>query len=143
MVTRRDAALASIALVAAAITGTPAIADDKVVKIGMDLSLTGADSEGATRIRNGIMMAIDDANEANGIPGYKIEPLILDDGTATAGQYDPAQAAINARKMVADKDIVGALGPEMSGAGKDPVVRHADCRPRRPSSDHRPRAWCR
>ena len=42
------------------------------------------------------MMAIDAANEGNGIPGYKLEPLILDDGTATAGQYDPAQAATNA-----------------------------------------------
>ena len=84
----------------------------------MDLSLTGADSEGAIRVRNGIMMAIDAANEGNGIPGYRIEPLVLDDGTATAGQYDPAQAATNARKMVSDKDVVGALGPEMSGAGK-------------------------
>jgi branched-chain amino acid transport system substrate-binding protein len=43
---------------------------------------------------------------------------MLDDGTATAGQYDPAQAATNARKMVSDHDVVGALGPEMSGAGK-------------------------
>ena len=118
MVTRRVAGLACIAVVAAAMAGTPALAADKVVKIGIDLSLTGADAEGATRIRNGIMMAIDGANEANGIPGYQIEPLVLDDGTATAGQYDPAQAATNARKMVSDKDVVGALGPEMSGAGK-------------------------
>ena len=51
----------------------PAHAADKVVKIGIDLSLTGADSQGASRIRNGIMMAIDGANEGNGIPGYKIE----------------------------------------------------------------------
>ncbi len=86
----------------------PARAADKVVKIGMDLSLTGADSEGAVRVRNGIMMAIDGSNEGNGIPGYKIEPLVLDDGTATAGQYDPAQAATNARKMVSDKDVMAA-----------------------------------
>src|SRR6185312_12135570 len=118
MVTRRIAGLACIAVVAAAMLGTAALAADKVVKIGINLSLTGADAEGATRIRNGIMMAIDGANEANGIPGYKIEPLVLDDGTATAGQYDPAQAATNARKMVSDKDVVAALGPEMSGAGK-------------------------
>src|SRR5215472_12572608 len=117
MVTRRDVASVCIA-VAAAMIGTSAIAADNVVKIGMDLSLTGADSEGAIRIRNGIMMAIEAVNEANGIPGYRIEPMILDDGTATAGQYDPAQAATNARKLVADKDVVGALGPEMSGAGK-------------------------
>ena len=89
MVTRRVAGLACIAVVAAAMAGTPALAADKVVKIGMDLSLTGADSEGAIRIRNGIMMAIDASNEGNGIPGYRIEPLVLDDGTATAGQYDP------------------------------------------------------
>ena len=79
------------------------------------------------------MMAIDASNEANGIPGYRIEPLVLDDGTATAGQYDPAQAATNARKMVSDKDVVGALGPEMSGAGKAmaPILSRADWRPSR------------
>jgi branched-chain amino acid transport system substrate-binding protein len=118
MVTRREAALACIAIVAVAMTGGPSFAADKVVKIGIDLSLTGADSESATRDKNGIMMAIDAANEGNGIPGYKLELLMLDDGTATAGQYDPAQAATNARKMVSDHDVVGALGPEMSGAGK-------------------------
>jgi len=116
--TRREAALACIAVLAAAVVGPPARAADKLVKIGINLSLTGADAEGAARIRNGFMMAIDGANEGNGIPGYKIEPLILDDGTATAGQYDPAQAATNARKMVSDRDVVGALGPEMSGSGK-------------------------
>jgi branched-chain amino acid transport system substrate-binding protein len=117
MVTRRKVAFAGFAIVAA-MAGGPALGADTVVKIGMDLSLTGADSEGAIRIRNGIMMAIDTANEGNAIPGYKIEPMLLDDGTSTAGQYDPAQAAINARKMVADQDVVGSLGPEMSGAGK-------------------------
>ncbi len=43
---------------------------------------------------------------------------MLDDATATAGQYDPAQAATNARKFVSDKTVVGAVGPQMSGAGK-------------------------
>src|SRR6202012_4211598 len=33
-------------------------------------------------------------------------------------QYDPAQAATNARKMVSDKQVVAAIGPQMSGAGK-------------------------
>ena len=53
---------------------------------------------------------------------------MLDDGTATAGQYDPAQAATNARKMVSDKDVVAALGPEMSGAGKAmaPILSQGD-----------------
>ena len=55
-------------------------------------------------------MAFDGANQGNAIPGYKFELLVLDDGTATAGQYDPAQAATNARKMVADKEVVAAIG---------------------------------
>ena len=48
------------------------------------------------------MMAFDAANQANAVPGYTFELMALDDGTATAGQYDPAQAATNARKMVSD-----------------------------------------
>ena len=118
MLTRRQTAQAALAAAATAALGTPARAADKVVKIGMDLSLTGADSEGAVRVKNGIMMAIDGANEGNGVPGVRFEPMVLDDGTATAGQYDPAQAATNARKMVSDRDVVAAIGPEMSGAGK-------------------------
>ena len=119
MLTRRATAqLLATTAIAAALGSVPAIAADKVVKIGIDLSLTGADSQGAARVRNGIVMAFDDANQGNAVPGYKFDLLVLDDGTATAGQYDPAQAATNARKMVADKDVVASIGPQMSGAGK-------------------------
>ena len=119
MLTRRAAAqlLATTAL-AAGLGSVSARAADKVIKIGLDLSLTGADAESAQRIKNGALMAFDDINAKHEIPGYTIEPLILDDGTATAGQYDPAQAATNARKMVSDKQVVAAIGPMMSGAGK-------------------------
>jgi branched-chain amino acid transport system substrate-binding protein len=136
MLTRREAAQALIAATATATLGKTALAADKVVKIAMDLSLTGADSEGAVRVRNGIMMAIDGSNEGNGIPGIRLEPLVLDDGTATAGQYDPAQAATNARKMVSDPDVVASLGPEMSGAGKAmaPILSMADLATITPSS---------
>ena len=118
MLTRRDAAKAVVAVATTAALGTQAHAADKVVKVGTDLSLTGADSQGAARVRNAILMAFDAANQANAVPGYKFDVLSLDDGTATAGQYDPAQAATNARKMVSDKDVVAAIGPQMSGAGK-------------------------
>jgi branched-chain amino acid transport system substrate-binding protein len=116
---RRVAAqlLAAIA-VAAASGSTSARANDTVIKVALNLSLTGADAESAARIKNGALMAFDEINERHEIPGYRIDTLILDDGTATAGQYDPAQAAINARKMVADNQVVAAIGPMMSGAGK-------------------------
>jgi branched-chain amino acid transport system substrate-binding protein len=64
------------------------------------------------------LLALDEANAAGGTAGYKIDVLLLDAGTATAGQYDPAQAATNARKMVSDSAVVAAIGPQMSGSGK-------------------------
>jgi branched-chain amino acid transport system substrate-binding protein len=118
MFTRRGAAQALIVAAATVALGVHAHAADKMIKIGADLSLTGADAQGATRVKDAIQMAFEAANQAGAVPGYKFELLILDDGSATAGQYDPAQAATNARKMVSDKAVVGAIGPQMSGAGK-------------------------
>ena len=117
MLTRRQAFFTTTALAVVGATGT-AHAADKVVKIGVDLSLTGADSQGASRVKNAIVMAFEAANEEHAVPGHRFDLLVTDDGTATAGQYDPAQAATNARKMVADRDVLAAIGPQMSGAGK-------------------------
>jgi branched-chain amino acid transport system substrate-binding protein len=74
------------------------VAADKAVMIGIDLCLTGADAETAVRIRDGFMMAIDEANAKGGADGCHLNVLLLDDGTATAGQYDPAQGATNASR---------------------------------------------
>ena len=132
MITRRAAAqLFATTAVTAALGATgaaPARADNKVIKIGLDCSLTGADSQGAIKVKNATQMAFDAANQGNAVPGYTFELMVLDDGTATAGQYDPAQAATNARKMVSDPLVVGALGPEMSGAGKamTPILSQGD-----------------
>ena len=98
--------------------GVPSFAADKSIKIGLNLPFTGADAHDAELIKDGAMLAIDEANDAGGVGGYKIDVLRLDDGTATAGQYDPAQAATNARKMVSDDLVVAAIGPQMSGSGK-------------------------
>lgn len=136
MITRRAAAqlLAGTAITAA--LGSNAFADNQVVTIGVNLSLTGADAETADRIKDGVVLAVDAANQANTVPGYQFKLLVLDDGTATAGQYDPGQAATNARKMVADKTVVGAIGPQMSGAGKAmaPILSEGDLATITPSS---------
>jgi branched-chain amino acid transport system substrate-binding protein len=93
-------------------------ATEKSVTIGINMPLTGAGAEDATNILHGALLAIEEANAAGGPGGYQVKTLVLDDGTATAGQYDPAQAAINARKMVADPSVVAAIGPMASGSGK-------------------------
>jgi branched-chain amino acid transport system substrate-binding protein len=95
-----------------------AAAADKTVTVGINLPFTGADALDAELIKDGAILAIEEANAKGGVGGYKIEVLLLDDGTATAGQYDPAQAATNARKMVANDVVVAAIGPQMSGSGK-------------------------
>jgi branched-chain amino acid transport system substrate-binding protein len=139
MITRRSTGrlLAGTAVSAAfGIRAGAAWAADKVVKIGADLSLTGADAEDAARVKYGIVMAVDAANQNKTVPGYTFELMALDDGTATSGQYDPAQAATNARKMVSDQDVVAAIGPQMSGAGKAmaPILSQGDLATITPSS---------
>jgi branched-chain amino acid transport system substrate-binding protein len=111
-------------------------AANKTITIGINLPFTGADAHDAELIKDGAMLAIDEANQQGGVAGYKLEVLQLDDGTATAGQYDPAQAATNARKMVADKGVVAAIGPQMSGSGKamSPILSQGDLATITPSS---------
>jgi branched-chain amino acid transport system substrate-binding protein len=106
----------------------PTYAADKTVTIGITLPLTGADADDATLIKDGAMMAIDEANAKGGVAGYKINVMVLDNGTATAGQYDPAQAATNARKLVSDASVVANIGPQMSGDGKamTPILSQGD-----------------
>jgi branched-chain amino acid transport system substrate-binding protein len=87
--------------------------------VGINLPFTGADAADAANIRDGALMAIDEINANGGIAGkIMITPLLKDDGTVAAGQYDPAQAATNTKEFVADSDVVAVVGPQMSGSGK-------------------------
>ena len=103
----------SFALRARAVFGA-----DKSVTVGITVPLTGSDTEQATLMKEGAMIAADDANAKGGVAGYKINVIVLDNGTATAGQYDPAQAATNARKLVSNPSVVANVGPQNSGSGK-------------------------
>jgi branched-chain amino acid transport system substrate-binding protein len=129
-------ALLGIASLAASAATTGVHAQQKTIKLGITLPLTGADAEDATRIKNGAMMAIEEANAKGGVAGYKIDVVVLDSGTATAGQYDPAQAATNTKKLVADPMVVANIGPQMSGEGKamTPILSESDLATITPSS---------
>jgi branched-chain amino acid transport system substrate-binding protein len=111
-------------------------AQSKTIIIGITLPLTGADAEDALLIEDGALLAIDQANAKGGVAGYKIETMVLDSGTATAGQYDPAQAATNTRKLVANMGVVANVGPQMSGEGKamSAILSQADLATITPSS---------
>lgn len=125
---RHFAGLLGVASAGAMLPVGPSKAEDKIVRIGVEVALTGAGADAATRIRNAVVLAIDEANSAGNLNGYKVEPFILDDATSTAGQYDPTQAATNARKYVNDKSVVAAVGPENSGSAKAlaPILNQGD-----------------
>jgi branched-chain amino acid transport system substrate-binding protein len=137
--TRRTFNLAAFAGVAA-VAGAGGIvsvqAQQKTVKLGMTLPLTGADADDAGKIQHGFQIAIDEANAKGGVAGYKIDVVTYDSGTATAGQYDPAQAATNTKKLISDPTVVANLGPQMSGEGKamTPILSEADLATITPSS---------
>ena len=111
-------------------------AQQKVAKIGMSFPLTGADADSADSITKGAQLAIDDINAKGGVSGYKLESIIFDSATPAAGQYDPAQAATNIRKFIADAAVVALIGPQMSGEGKatSPILSEADLATITPSS---------
>ena len=111
-------------------------AQGKVVKIGLSLPLTGSDADGADAILKGAQMAIAEVNAKGGVKGYKLEAVVFDSATPAAGQYDPAQAATNYKKFVADALVMAAVGPVMSGEGKaiSPIMSEADMATITPSS---------
>jgi branched-chain amino acid transport system substrate-binding protein len=112
------------------------LAQQKVAKIGMSFPLTGADADSADSITKGAQLAIDEINAKGGVSGYKLESVIFDSATPAAGQYDPAQAATNIRKFIADNAVVALIGPQMSGEGKatSPILSEADLPTITPSS---------
>ncbi len=140
MFTRRIAAPLMLTCLSAALLGgppvRPALAENQVVKVGINLALTGADAHSATLMLHGAQLALANADRDNAVPGYSFAAASFDDATATAGQYDPVQAATNARKMVSDKQVVAAIGPQMSGSGKAmaPILSQGDLATITPSS---------
>jgi branched-chain amino acid transport system substrate-binding protein len=119
------------------LTATPGIeAQPKVIKIGLSLPVTGADADGADAILKGAQMAIAEINAKGGTAGHKLEAVVYDSATPAAGQYDPAQAATNYKKFIADSLVLAAVGPVMSGEGKaiSPILSEADMATITPSS---------
>jgi branched-chain amino acid transport system substrate-binding protein len=120
------AGYSSMTLLALTIGLSSSVAEpEKTIKIGITMPLTGADAETATRIKNGALLALEEDSQ---VSGYKIVPVILDNGTATAGQYDLAQAATNTKRLISDPEVVANVGPQMSGEGKamEPILSEAD-----------------
>jgi branched-chain amino acid transport system substrate-binding protein len=90
-------------------TSQSSTGSDNVVKLGVDLPLSGADASDGIPTRNGVVKAVEDAN-AKGVPGgFHFVVFDLDD--AVQGKHDPAQGAQNLKNFVADDTVMAVIGP--------------------------------
>lgn len=119
MLTRRSAVTTAAGLAAIAF-GRDAVAQarDRTIKIGLNLSFTGADAPAALRIANAVQMAVDEANRKKTVKGHVFRIERFDDATPAAGQHDPTLGAANARRMIADATTLAAIGPMTSSVAR-------------------------
>jgi branched-chain amino acid transport system substrate-binding protein len=105
--------------------GNGAASGDTVVIVS-SLPRTGSAKGQTDTIVNGIKMAIE---EAGGKAGpFKVAYRDWDDATAAAGQYTAVMEETNAKKAVADKDVMAYIGPFNSPAAaiSMPITNQAD-----------------
>lgn len=105
--------------------GTGAV-DSMVVKIVSSLPRTGSAVAQTDTIVNGIKVAIEEANHEAG--GFTIEYSDWDDATASKGSWAAEAEENNAKRAVADPDVMVYIGPYNSGAAKisAPILNNAD-----------------
>jgi branched-chain amino acid transport system substrate-binding protein len=109
------AAALGIALTSALAVPVPAAAAN-TVKIGVDLPVSGADATNGIPTRNGVILAVEQANAKPMPGGLKFEVSSLDD--AVQGVHDPAQGAQNVKTFIADSAVLGMVGPFNSNVAK-------------------------
>jgi len=98
------------------------------VKIVSSLPMTGSSLGQTQTVVNGIKQVLDE-NQSTACDGkVKIDYEVMDDATAAAGKWDPAQETANANQAVADNAVVAYIGTFNSGAAKlsIPILNQAD-----------------
>jgi branched-chain amino acid transport system substrate-binding protein len=91
-------------------------ASGTVIKIGADLPISGADASDGVPTKNGVLLAVQDANAENVAPGFTFEAEPLDD--AVNGVHDPAQGVKNVQALASDPAVIGIVGPFNSNVAK-------------------------
>lgn len=109
-------------------TSSAAATSGNTVKIVSSLPMTGSSLGQTQTIVNGIKQALDETKSTACDGKVKIDYEPMDDATAAAGKWDPAQVTSNANKAVADKSVIAFIGHFNSGAAKlsIPILNRAD-----------------
>jgi branched-chain amino acid transport system substrate-binding protein len=112
------AAVAALAAAGCASSSSSAIgsASGNTVDIYSSLPMQGSSSAQTIPMVNGIRLALSQAHDKAG--DFTVKYTELDDSTAAAGKWDPAQTAANAREAATDPKAVYYIGEFNSGASR-------------------------
>ncbi|HEV2661914.1 MAG TPA: branched-chain amino acid ABC transporter substrate-binding protein [Ktedonobacteraceae bacterium] len=106
--------------------GSSTPAGSTTIKIATDLPVSGKDTSSGKPAENGAHMAVDEANTANTIPGYKLVFVPKDD-VGPSGAHDPAVGAQNVTSLIGDALVAGIVGPFNSSVAQSemPIANQA------------------
>jgi branched-chain amino acid transport system substrate-binding protein len=91
-----------------------------VIKIGIDMPVSGADASIGVPTANGAVLAVEEANKNGFADGkFKLESSLLDD--SVQGKHDPAAGAQNVKTFIADSAVLALVGPFNSNVAKSEI----------------------
>jgi ABC-type branched-subunit amino acid transport system substrate-binding protein len=99
----------------------PGVSKDKIL-FGQSAAFQGPASALGIGVREGILAAFDEANNAGGVHGRRLELVSYDDG------YEPTKAIVNTRRLIEEDQVfalVGEVGTPTSRAVQ-PIATEAE-----------------
>ncbi|MHB8461884.1 MAG: ABC transporter substrate-binding protein, partial [Vulcanimicrobiaceae bacterium] len=97
-------------------SGSSSTSAGKIITLGVDLPLSGADASVGVSTLNGVKLAVEQANKA-GLPGgFTFTINAIDD--AVQGVHSPQQGASNMRTFVSDPTVLAVIGPYNSNVAQ-------------------------
>jgi branched-chain amino acid transport system substrate-binding protein len=98
----------------------------KTIEIATDFPTSGKDTSSGKPAEDGAHLALDQANQQNAIPGYKLVFVPKDD-VGPQGIHDPTVGAQNIRALIGDALVAGVVGPFNSNVAKTemPIANEA------------------
>mgnify|MGYP000866966487 FL=1 len=106
---RLACAVLGVTLLSSVFAGCGSKESGDTIKVGANFELTGNVANYGNATIEGLQLAIDEANEAGGINGKKIELVSVDD------KSEAAESINAATKLISDDDVKVIVGPATTG----------------------------